>query len=55
MNTEFAVGVALFVLGVAGYAAGVLRMYPGRAFSIVAVMLGLLLVSTGRAAGAEAE
>jgi hypothetical protein len=41
-------GIALSILGVAGYAAGVAIPYPGRAFSVTAVMVGLTLVAIGR-------
>lgn len=50
MNRTLAGGVALLGLGVAGYVAGVVAAYPGRALSIVAVMLGvtLLAIAGGR-------
>lgn len=47
MNAVFAVGLAVSLLGVAGYAAGVVVPYPGRAFSITAVMVGVTLVAVG--------
>lgn len=40
-----AVGVAATVGGLAGYAVGVAVPYPGRAFSITALMVGITLVS----------
>jgi len=40
-------GGAVVALGVAGYVAGVAVDYPGRAFAITAVMLGVTLVAVG--------
>ena len=48
MNRTLGVGIALSVLGVVGYAAGVATAYPGRSFSVTAVMVGLTLVAIGR-------
>ncbi|MFB6165140.1 MAG: hypothetical protein ABEJ31_08275 [Haloarculaceae archaeon] len=53
MNWELAAGVGLLALGLAGYSVGVWYAFPGRAFSVTAVMLGLLLLATGLS-GAEA-
>lgn len=41
-------GAALTVLGVAGYAIGVFVDYPGRAFSLTAVMVGIVLITITR-------
>jgi hypothetical protein len=49
MNSTLGIGIALSVLGLLGYAAGVWTPYPGRAFSVTAVMVGLTLVAIGRA------
>jgi hypothetical protein len=49
MNRTLLVGAVLLVAGLAVYAPGVVRPFPGRAFSITAVMVGLLLVAVGRA------
>ncbi len=49
MNRTLAGGVALTALGVVGYAAGVVSPYPGRALSIVSVMVGVTLVAVGSA------
>jgi hypothetical protein len=38
-------GVAATVVGVAGYVAGVATPYPGRAFSVTAVIVGITLLS----------
>jgi hypothetical protein len=48
MNWELVAGSVLLTVGLAGYALGTVRSFPGRAFSITAVMIGLLLVSIGR-------
>lgn len=45
MNRERALGIALTALGVAGYAAGTVVAYPGRAFTVTAVMVGITLLS----------
>lgn len=53
MNRERAFGIALTALGVAGYAAGTVAPYPGRAFSVTAVMIGITLFAISNA-GEEA-
>lgn len=45
----FNAGGALTLLGVAGYVLGLLAAYPGRAFSITAVMVGVTLLAIGNA------
>ena len=52
MNRLVAAGVLLVVLGVAGYGAGVLVAFPGRSFSVTAVMVGITLIAI-RSADAE--
>lgn len=47
MQRERAVGVALSVLSLGGYVAGIWVAYPGRAFSITAFMVGVTLVAIG--------
>lgn len=49
MNRAFALGVALTALGVVGYLLGVSGPYPGRAFSITLLMVGVALVAMRRA------
>jgi len=41
-------GAVVLALGLAGYAVGVETTYPGRAFSVTAVMLGIALLALGR-------
>jgi len=48
MNRTLGTGIALSLLGILAYAAGVWTPYPGRAFSVTAVMVGLTLVAIGR-------
>lgn len=45
----FALGGVLTMLGVVGYVAGILAVYPGRAFSVAGVMVGLTLLAVGNA------
>jgi hypothetical protein len=47
MDRVVAAGVALTVLGLLGYVVGVFAPYPGRAFSVTGVMVGLTLVAVG--------
>lgn len=48
MNTVMGVGVGLTLLGSAAYALGVVNPYPGRAFSLTALMVGVTLAAIGR-------
>lgn len=47
MHTAAIAGVVLTAVGLVGYVAGILVPYPGRAFSLTALMLGLTLVAVG--------
>jgi len=40
-------GIAVTTLGVVGYGVGTLVAYPGRAFSVTAVMVGITLWAIG--------
>ncbi|GAD52352.1 hypothetical protein MBEHAL_1112 [Halarchaeum acidiphilum MH1-52-1] len=53
MHRTAGVGLALSALGIAAYVAGVLHPYPGRAFAITAVMVGITIcaISEGRLVG----
>jgi len=55
MNRTLGVGIALSALGVVGYVAGVATAYPGRAFSVTGIMVGLTLVAIGRSLAPAAE
>lgn len=48
MNRLHVGGIGLASLGLIGYGIGVAQAYPGRAFSIAAVMLGLTLLGVNR-------
>lgn len=48
MNVVLAAGIGLTTVGVAGYLVGLGVAYPGRAFSVTGVMLGITLVAIGR-------
>ena len=47
MNTALAAGAALTTAGLVGYLVGVVWPYPGRAFSVTGVMVGVTLVAIG--------
>ncbi|MDS0282906.1 hypothetical protein [Haloarcula onubensis] len=53
MNTVWALGLLLTVGGVVAYLAGIAVAYPGRAFSVTAVMVGLTLLAVGRSSVVE--
>jgi len=55
MNGTFVAGAGLTLLGVAGYLAGLVAAYPGRAFSISGVMVGITLLAIGAGADRTAE
>jgi hypothetical protein len=44
MDSLAALGPLLVVVGVAGYAVGTVASYPGRAFSLTALMVGVTLL-----------
>ncbi|WP_226023389.1 hypothetical protein [Halomicrobium salinisoli] len=52
MHPTFGAGVALALAGLGGYVAGVHVSYPGRAFSLTALMAGVTLALVGRGEGA---
>jgi len=52
MNAIAAAGLGLTALGLAGYVVGLVAPYPGRAFSLTALMLGLTVAAVGRSGGA---
>lgn len=47
LNRMLAIGVVLVVIGSAGYLLGITVAYPGRAFSVTAVMVGITLLTIG--------
>ena len=48
MNMVSATGLLCTVGGVAAYVAGMALAYPGRSFSVTAVMVGVTLLAVGR-------
>ena len=48
MNIVLLLGLLLTGVGLIGYLTGISTVYPGRAFSVTAVMVGLTLVAIGR-------
>ncbi|WP_396612467.1 hypothetical protein ACH9L7_04115 [Haloferax sp. S1W] len=40
-------GIAVTGLGIVGYAGGIFVAYPGRAFSVTALMVGITLWAVG--------
>ncbi|SIQ98402.1 hypothetical protein SAMN05421858_1026 [Haladaptatus litoreus] len=49
MNRSLVAGIAFTVLGLAGYLVGLVAPYPGRAFSITGVMVGITFLAIGNA------
>ncbi|GGL56738.1 hypothetical protein [Halocalculus aciditolerans] len=47
MDRFLAAGVILTTLGIGGYAVGVFYPYPGRGFTLTAVMVGITLLAVG--------
>ncbi len=47
MNPVSTAGAVLLAVGLVGYGVGVAVPYPGRAFSLTAVALGIVLVAIG--------
>jgi hypothetical protein len=45
VNRSFASGLVLTVVGVVGYLVGIDVSYPGRAFSLTALMVGITLLA----------
>ena len=54
MNIALAVGVALATAGLTGYLVGLVVAYPGRAFSVTGVMVGITLIAIGSGGGDSA-
>ncbi|QKY21142.1 hypothetical protein B4589_012445 [Halolamina sp. CBA1230] len=55
MERRRVAGGGLLVAGLCGYVAGIYAPYPGRAFSLTAVMVGVVLVAIGDGAAMEGE
>jgi hypothetical protein len=48
MNTVSAAGLVVALAGIGGYLAGLAVPYPGRAFSLTALMTGATMLAVGR-------
>lgn len=55
MNRLAIAGGLSLVGGVVGYAAGIAAAYPGRSFSVTAVMIGVTLLAMRNVPGNEKE
>jgi len=55
MDTVLVLGVVTTALGLVGYAVGVAAPYPGRAFSVAGVMVGVTLVAVGAGESPELD
>ncbi|MFB6138586.1 MAG: hypothetical protein ABEJ42_09690 [Halobacteriaceae archaeon] len=53
MNRVSVTGAALLGAGFLGYAVGVEAAYPGRAFSVTAVMVGVAVLALGAGGGSS--
>jgi Ca2+/Na+ antiporter len=53
MNATLAAGLFLSAVGLVAYTAGVFWSYPGRSFSLTALMVGLTMAAIGRSLGEE--
>lgn len=53
MNTVAGVGMALTGAGIVGYLVGVAAPYPGRSFSLTAMMVGVTVMAVGRSDAVE--
>ncbi|MFB6101254.1 MAG: hypothetical protein ABEJ73_01665 [Haloplanus sp.] len=47
MDRTVLVGASVAGVGLCGYVAGTVVVYPGRAFSLTALMVGITLVAVG--------
>lgn len=51
MKRVLVAGAALTALGLVGYLVGIASPYPGRAFAVTGVMVGVTLLAIGRSSG----
>lgn len=54
MVRKTVLGSGLFVIGLIGYITGIYVAYPGRAFSVMTIMIGVSLVAIARQSSTEA-
>lgn len=55
MDRAFAIGAVLTGSGLVGYLLGLAVSYPGRAFSVTAVMVGITLAAIGSRGGGDSS
>ena len=55
MVRETLLGLGLITVGFVGYVVGIYVAYPGRAFSLTALMVGLTVITIARQAPPEAD
>ncbi len=53
MNRTYALGLGFTALGLVGYLIGVTTPYPGRAFSITGIMVGITLLAIANPTNVE--
>lgn len=51
MNGVLVAGLLVTVISLIGYGLGIVTVYPGRAFTVTGIMLGLTLLAIGRSEG----
>ena len=55
MDRHILVGIGLFITGIIGYIVGIYVAYPGREFTITAVMVGIALAAIGHRTASRRE
>lgn len=55
MHRSTLIGIGLFLIGMTGYAVGIHVAYPGRAFSVSAVMTGVAIAAIGQQSAARGD
>lgn len=55
MHRSTLAGVGLFAVGLVGYVFGIYVAYPGRAFSLTAIIVGIALAAIGQQSKARAD
>lgn len=55
MDWRILPGIGLFIMGIIGYIVGIYVTYPGREFTITAVMVGIALAAIGHRTASREE
>lgn len=55
MDRSTSAGIGLFTVGLLGYVLGIYITYPGRAFSITAIIVGIALVAIARQSASRTD